>query len=87
MAPRSVSTVQLAAGDIVSAAAYSWGRPFARQMGDNSGRNDEVRVEGKVPATPSRRAAASWSPVEIAALMGDGVGGRRFGGPAIAHCI
>ena len=48
MAPRSVSTVPLAAGDIVSAAAYSWGRPFARQMGDNSGRNDEVRVEGKV---------------------------------------
>ena len=47
MAPKS-DNVALKHGDIVSAAAYSWGRAFAREMGDNSGRKDDVRVEGKV---------------------------------------
>ena len=40
--------VALRPGDIVSAAAYSWGLAFAREHGDRGGRNDEVRVEGKV---------------------------------------
>ena len=49
--PRSMPkrcNVALRPGDTVSAAAYSWGLAFAREHGDRGGRNDEVRVEGKV---------------------------------------
>ena len=47
MAPKRCN-VKLQPGDKVSAAAYSWGRPFARSMGDKGGRNAEIRVEGTV---------------------------------------
>ena len=40
--------MRLIAGDIVSAAAYSWGSDFARSMGDRSGRSESVRLEGVV---------------------------------------
>ena len=40
--------VALRPGDTVSAAAYSWGLPFAKEHGDKGGRNDEIRIEGKV---------------------------------------
>ena len=35
-------------GDVVSAAAYSWGAAFAREHGDRGGRNDNIRIEGLV---------------------------------------
>ena len=41
-------------GDVVSAAAYSWGVAFAKAQGDRSGRSDNVRVEGKVVEADGR---------------------------------
>ena len=40
--------VALKPGDVVSAATYSWGRVFAKEHGDNGGRNDDIRIDGKV---------------------------------------
>lgn len=41
-------TVALKPGDVVSAAAYSWGPAVAREHGDRGGRNDGIRIEGTV---------------------------------------
>ena len=42
MAPKKCS-VKLQPGDIVSAAAYSWGVQFARLRGDRGGRSEGKR--------------------------------------------
>ena len=41
-------TVAQKPGDVVSAAAYSWGPAVAREHGDRGGRNDDIRIEGTV---------------------------------------
>lgn len=48
MPPARKCSVVLQPGDVVSAAAYSWGAEFAKQQGDKGGRSEKVRIKGTI---------------------------------------